>query len=136
MIPLRLVVVGILLGWMCTIKVRAQVPVLYLTDKMVDTELWKHPALEYLADTSQKLTVQQLRKDSSFFFKQPLGISADLGFNDQDVWLRFKVKKQTDRQIHWVISHDYPMVEELDVFVFNEQTGEVNHHTLKEAIPG
>jgi len=78
---------------MCTITVRAQVPVLYLTDKMVDTELWKHPALEYLADTSQKLTVQQLRKDSSFFFKRPLGISADLGFNDQDVWLRFKVKK-------------------------------------------
>lgn len=136
MIPLRLVVVGILLGWMCTITVRAQVPVLYLTDKMVDTELWKHPALEYLADTSQKLTVQQLRKDSSFFFKRPLGISADLGFNDQDVWLRFKVKKQTDRQIHWVISNDYPMVEELDVFVFNEQTGEVNHQTLKEAIPG
>lgn len=136
MIPLRLVFIGILVGWMCAMTVRAQVPVLYLTDRMVDTELWKHPALEYLADTSQKLTVQQLRKDSVFFFKKPLGISADLGFKDQDIWLRFKVKKQTDKQVHWVISNDYPMVEELEVFVFNEQTGEVKRQTLKEAIPG
>ena|GEM_PF-1994679 len=136
MIPLRSVVIGILLGWLCTINICAQVPTLHLTDKVAEILLWNHPSLEYLTDASQKLTIKQLRKDSSLVFKRAAGSSPNLGFKEEDVWLRFKVQKTTQKHVEWVVANDYPMIEELEMFLFDEHTGAFSHQTLKEAIPG
>lgn len=123
--------------WICIVFFAgAQTPIMTLNEKTITLDLWGKNSVEYLEDTSQKLTLNDfLRKDTSVFFNSTSKHSPDFGFTDADYWIRFRIQKQTDRPINWVLQNDYPMVDELTVFLVNEKSGKILQKSVKDAIP-
>lgn len=115
--------------------VSAQTSIVTLNEKNIILDLWGKTSVEYLEDTSHKLTLSHLIKDTSLIFKSSLQHSPDFGFTDADYWIRFRVQKQTSEPISWVLQNNYPMIDELNVFVINEKSGKILHKSIKEALP-
>ena len=90
--------------------VSAQTSIVTLNEKNIILDLWGKTSVEYLEDTSHKLTLSHLIKNSSLIFKSSLLHSPDFGFTDADYWIRFRVQKQTNEPISWVLQNNYPMI--------------------------
>jgi len=104
--------------WICIVFFAgAQTPIMTLNEKTITLDLWGKNSVEYLEDTSQKLTLNDfLRKDTSVFFNSTSKHSPDFGFTDADYWIRFRIQKQTDRPINWVLQNDYQWLTNLLFF--------------------
>jgi signal transduction histidine kinase len=122
--------------WICIgFFARAQTPIVALNEKTLTMVLWDKSNIEYLEDTSHKLTISHFIKDTSLTFKSTLQHAPNFGFADADYWIRFRVRKQTNQSINWVLQNDYPMVDEFTVFLVNEESGKIVAKSIKDAIP-
>jgi two-component system, sensor histidine kinase LadS len=131
------VTIVFIIGWFFScVFVSAQKSIVALNENTITLDLWGKNSVAYLEDTSHKLTLNHLiRKDTSFAFKSTSEHSPDFGFTDANYWIRFRVQKQTNQSINWVVQNDYPMVDELNVFLVDEKSGKILHKSVKEAIP-
>lgn len=119
--------------------VYAQSPIIQIEDKDVSLSLWgKKEVLFWTGDTTVPTVGRSLNDYIiSAPFKPSLGMPSSLGFiPNHQVWVKFRVRKNTFAPIHWVLQNDYPMVEELYCHLVNEETGQVTIKSLKESIPG
>ena len=87
--------------WICIVFFAgAQTPIMTLNEKTITLDLWGKNSVEYLEDTSRKLTLSHfLRTDTAFAFKSTSEHSPDFGFTDADYWIRFRIQKQTNQSI-------------------------------------
>jgi signal transduction histidine kinase len=122
--------------WICVVFFAgAQPPVVTLNEQTITLDLWGKSNIEYLEDTSHKLTISHLIKDTTLTFKSTVDHAPNFGFADADYWIRFRVRKQTNQPINWVLQNDYPMVDEITVFLVNEKSGEIITKSIQDAIP-
>lgn len=122
--------------WICVVFFAgAQTPIVSLNEQTITLDLWGKSNIEYLEDTSRKLTLNHFIKDKTLTFKSTLHHAPNFGFTDADYWIRFRVRKQTNLPINWVLQNDYPMVDEITVFLVNEQSGEIITKSIQDAIP-
>lgn len=122
--------------WICVVFfAAAQPPVITLNEQTITLDLWGKSNIEYLEDTSHKLTLSHLIKDTTLTFKSTVDHPPNFGFADADYWIRFRVRKQTNQPINWVLQNDYPMVDEITVFLINEKSGEIITKSIQDAIP-
>jgi signal transduction histidine kinase len=115
--------------------IRAQTQVVTLDEKTITLGLWATDKVEYLEDFSHKVTLTQLLEDTSLIFKSSRKHPADFGFTDANCWLRFRVRKQTNQSINWVLQNDYPMIDDLNVFYVHEKSGKIIHKSISETLP-
>lgn len=114
----------------------AQLPVTILNEKSIEVNLWGKNSIEYFEDTTRHLTIDKLYKDPSIVFKSTQSHLPDFGFIEESYyWVRFRVRKQTDKPINWVLRNDYPMIDELNVFLINEASGKIIKKTVRDAFP-
>jgi two-component system, sensor histidine kinase LadS len=112
-----------------------QTPVVILDEYTTSLDLWGKQEVFYFEDSTQALTIKNFVKDSSLKFQTSLKHSHNFGFNEVNYWIRFRVRKQTNLSINWVLQNDYPMIDDLNVFYVHEKSGEITHKTIKEALP-
>ncbi|AXE19492.1 hypothetical protein DR864_17975 [Runella rosea] len=129
-------IAGILIFCLLGPLAKAQLPVTILNEKSIEVNLWGKKGIEYFEDTTRHLTIEELLRDSSLSFKSTQSHLPDFGFIEEAYhWVRFRVRKQTDKPINWVLRNDYPMIDELNVFLINEASGEIIKKTVRDAFP-
>lgn len=129
-------IVGILIFCLLSQLVKAQLPVTILNEKSIEVNLWGKNSIEYFEDTTRHLTMEELLRDSSLSFKSTQSHLPDFGFIEEAYhWVRFRVRKQTNKPINWVLRNDYPMIDQLNVFLINEASGEIIKKTVRDAFP-
>ncbi|WP_428654126.1 sensor histidine kinase [Runella sp.] len=133
----RLLFSTLLLGLLSLLNFCASAqPVIDLTEKSIELDLWGKNSIEYLEDLGRKVTIDTLLGDSSLAFKSTQHHLPDFGFTDAHYWIRFRIRKQTNQSINWVLQNDNPMINHLNLFLINEKSGSIFKKTVKEAIPG
>ena len=125
-----------LIVWLFTgFFVSAQTSFVALNEKTVTLDLWGRNNVEYLEDTSKRLTINQLLKSSLQPFKKTSEHLPDFSFTEANYWIRFRIQKQTKQSVNWVIQNDYPMIDELDMYLVDEESKEMFHQSVKDAFP-
>lgn len=127
-----------ILGVLCAIAVvgKAQENLIMLHEADTSFALWGHKQVYYCQDSIEELSsnyFQSIAQQKVFI--STATVPSTLGFFDEHIWLKFRVRKQTDKPISWMIHNDYPMVEKLYLYLVNETTGEVEFKTIKETFP-
>ncbi|MCU0339278.1 MAG: histidine kinase [Spirosomaceae bacterium] len=117
----------------------AQSPVIKIAEKDVSLSLWGRKEVTFWTGDTTVPTVNRNLNNYivSAPFESSSGQPKSLGFiQNHQVWLKFKVNKNTVSSVNWVLQNDYPMIDELYCHVVDEQTGQVTVKSLKESIPG
>ncbi|MFN8348014.1 MAG: 7TM diverse intracellular signaling domain-containing protein [Spirosomataceae bacterium] len=123
----------IIVGLFTVFFAGAQTSFIALNEKSVTVELWGKT--DYLEDTSKKLTIHHLLKNPRLPFKKSAQHAPDFGFTEANYWIRFRIQKQTNQSINWVVQNDYPMIDELDLYLIDEESKKIFHLSAKDAMP-
>jgi signal transduction histidine kinase len=113
----------------------AQPPIVTLNENITTLDLWGKREVFYFEDFTQARTIKDFVKDSTLKFQTSLKHAHTFGFNDANYWIRFRVRKQTNQSINWVLQNDYPMIDDLNIFYINEKTGKIIHKSINETLP-
>lgn len=113
----------------------AQAPVVTLNEYTTTFDLWGKQEVFYFEDFTQAHTIKDFVKDSTLQFQPSLKHAGTFGFNEANYWVRFRVRKQTNQSINWVLQNDYPMIDDLNVFYVNEESGKIIHKSISETLP-
>ena len=76
------------------------------------------PSTTFLIDKDHQLTVEQVQSaewDRKF---RPIETNLiDFGFNHSKIWLKVPIKNATDQDYSWLLTHDSPMPDPLNVYL-------------------
>ncbi|WP_280156319.1 diguanylate cyclase [Piscinibacter sp. XHJ-5] len=106
---------------------------LVLDDSRPRVDAW--PAVSVLVDTTQVLTLADVRRASQPGFAPPPGAHATLGLNKAPVWLRIPLQVDARSDGEWILGIDYAVLNRVDVHVVGADGLELRHARLGNLQP-
>ncbi len=91
--------------------------------------------VEYLADTQDQLSIDQIRDETLQEEWQPLVENyANFGYRPYPYWYRFSLSNPTDQTVSQVLAISYPLLDQVDLYRINGN-GDVQHTRTGDRLP-
>lgn len=130
-----------LLVWISLVLIHPAVgqplPSLFLITAQTPTEvdLWDNPTAGFLEDSTRHLPLQTvLSRFRTGQFRPTCQQDRHRGFSQADFWVGLRVRR-ADPARSWIIGSDYDLIDSLDCYILDEQTGRLSRQTVGKLTP-